>query len=159
MKAKQKGLIISNLIVYLLVLVWVVLFHATLETLNSAFDPDYRTINFYLYFNGFESILNVLIFVPLGLYVGVLFENKNRLCRLAAIIATTLFFEITQYIFAVGGTDIMDIINNSIGGVLGLIICHFAQKTLKQNFYKVATIASVLCTLCVVIVVVFVPLR
>lgn len=63
----QRRIIIAGLIGYLLMLVWVILFHATLQTLNTAFDPIFRSINLSLYFNGRESLLNMLIFVPVGL--------------------------------------------------------------------------------------------
>lgn len=159
MTKKQNGVIIANLVAYLLILVWVVLFHATLETLNSAFDPDYRAINFYLYFNGRESILNMLVFVPLGLYFGVLFENKSNVQKIGMVVVTSLLFEVTQYILAVGASDIMDLIFNTIGGGIGLAICSVARKVLKEHFNKVALGASVLCTLVMVVIVLFVPLR
>lgn len=159
MTKKKNGIIFTNLVVYLLILIWVVLFHATLETLNSAFDPDFRTINLYLYFNGVESILNVLIFVPLGLYFGVLFEKNSIVQRVGMVVATSLLFEITQYMLAVGATDIMDLISNTIGGGAGLAICFFARKILKEHFNMLALVASVLCTLVMVVIVLFVPLR
>lgn len=159
MTKKHNGIIIANLVVYLLILVWVVLFHATLETLNSAFDPDFRAINLYLYFNGIESILNVLIFVPLGLYFGVLLEKNSMIQKIGLVFATSLLFEITQYILAVGATDIMDLISNTIGGGVGLALCFAARKILKEHFNKVALVASVLCTLAMAAVVLFVQLR
>lgn len=73
----QRRIIIDGLIGYLLMLVWVILFHATLQTLNTAFDPIFRSINLSLYFNGRESLLNMLIFVPIGLYFGALFEGRR----------------------------------------------------------------------------------
>lgn len=159
MTKKQNGIIIANLVVYLLILVWVVLFHATLETLNSAFDPDFRVINLYLYFNGIESILNVLVFVPLGLYFGVLLDKNSMIQKVGLVAAASLLLEITQYILAVGATDIMDLISNTIGGGVGLAICFAARKVLKEHFNKVAVAASILCTLAMVAIVGFVPLR
>lgn len=159
MTKKQRGIIITNLVVYLLILVWVVLLHATFETLNSAFDPDFRGINLYLYFNGIESMLNVLIFVPLGLYFGVLFAENSIARKVGMVVATSLLFEITQYVLAVGTTDVMDLINNTIGGGLGLAICFAARKVLKERFNRAALTASVLCTLVVVAIMLFVPLR
>ncbi|MBQ8953309.1 MAG: VanZ family protein [Clostridia bacterium] len=159
MTKKQNGIIITNLVVYLLMLVWVVLFHATLESLNIAFDPDFRSISLYFYFNGRESILNVLIFVPLGLHFGVLFDKNSMVQKVGMVVATSLLLEIMQYILAMGATDIMDLINNTIGGALGLSICSVARKVLKERFNKVAVVASVLCTLATVGIVLFVSLR
>lgn len=145
--------------IYFLILIWVVLFHATLETLNTAFDSDFRSLNFYPYFNGGESLLNMLIFVPLGLYIEVLAEKKAIIKKALIILATTLAFETIQYIFAIGNTDIMDIINNSIGGFAGIAIGIVARKILKERFYRVALPVAVLCTVCMIAVIYFVPLR
>lgn len=159
MAKKQRSFITTGFMVYLLILIWVVLFHGTLETLHSAFDPDLRITNLCLYFNGRESILNMLIFVPLGLYLGILCEKQASMRKIGMIVAVSLFFEIIQFIFAVGTTDIMDLINNGIGGGAGLAICLWAKKLLKARFYQAARVSSMLCTLLMLVVVVFVPLR
>lgn len=159
MTGEQKGVLVTNFAVYLLVLVWVVLFHATLETLKSVFDPDFRTINLCLYFNGVESILNILIFVPMGLYLGVLFDQKTTVQRVEWVIAISLLFEITQYILAVGTADVMDLINNTMGGGMGLGACFVARKLLGKRFNEVALVTSGLCTMAIVAIVLFVPLR
>ncbi len=159
MTKKQRGVLVTNLVAYLLMLVWVVLFHATLETLHSAFDPDFCSINLYPYFNGMESILNGLIFVPLGLYLGVLFEGNAVARNVGLVVAVSFLLEIAQYILAVGATDVMDLINNTIGGALGLAICYAAKRILKKHFDRVALVASVLCTLAMVAIALFVPFR
>ena len=152
-------MIAFHLAVYLAILAWVILFHGTLETLNSAFDPDFRSVNMYLYFNGLESVLNMLIFVPLGLYMEVLCERKSVIQKIGAVAAVSLLFEAAQYIFAVGTTDIMDLIHNSIGGGLGVIVCCMARRILKERFNRAAVTASVLGTLLMLAVILFIPLR
>ncbi len=159
MSKEQRFAFWTMLGIYFLMLVWVVLFHGTLETLNSAFDPAFRSVNFYLYFNGSESFLNMLIFVPLGLYVEVLAENKAMIQKALAVLTTTLLFEAIQYVFAIGATDVMDIINNSIGGFAGIVAGIVARKILKEHFYRVALPAAVLCTLGMIAFVCVVPLR
>lgn len=159
MTRKQNGMIVFSLVVYLLILVWVVLFHGTLETLNSAFDPDFRTINLYFYVNGLESVLNMLIFVPLGLYLEVLCEKRRLVQKMGMILGISLLFEMVQYILAVGTTDVMDLINNSIGGGTGLAVCCAARKILNKHFDKVALVSALLGTLLMLAVILFVPLR
>lgn len=100
-----------------------------------------------------------MIFVPLGLYFGVLLEKNSMIQKIGLVFATSLLFEITQYILAVGATDIMDLISNTIGGGVGLALCFAARKILKEHFNKVALAASVLCTLAMAAVVLFVQLR
>lgn len=154
----QRRIIIAGLIGYLLMLVWVILFHATLQTLNTAFDPIFRSINLSLYFNGRESLLNMLIFVPVGLYFGALFERRRIYKNLAMIAAISLLFEAMQYAFALDSTDIMDLINNSTGGFAGLAICAMARNILKEHFNKAAVIATILITLFSAAVLIFAPI-
>lgn len=144
---------------YMLILVWVVLFHGTLETFNSIFDPDLRSLNFYPYFNGRESLLNVLIFVPLGVYVAALFGKKAFYEQVGIVIAITLVFEIVQYIFAIGTTDIMDVIHNTVGGCLGIIVGFLSMKMLKGRFYTIAVPLAAVATVIMTGIVLFVPLR
>lgn len=42
----------------------------------------------------------------------------------------SLFIEVVQYVFALGATDVDDIILNLIGGFIGLIIFKIAEKNL-----------------------------
>lgn len=159
MSKKKMTLLWLNCAVYFVILIWVVLFHATLQTLNSAFDPDYRAINFYPYFNGSESVLNMAIFAPLGVYIEVLFSNKTWMKKALLVLATTFLFELIQYVCAIGTTDIMDIINNSIGGFVGIALCYGVKKLLKLRFNRIVVPVATICTIIMVAVVLFVPLR
>ena len=159
MTKAQKAILQAGYLLYLLVLVWIILFHGTLETLNSAFDPDFRAINLYPYFNGSESLLNMLIFAPVGAYVSALSGKNGVFKSLVSILATTLLFEIIQYIMAIGTTDVMDVINNTIGGIAGVVFVLFAMKLLRERFYKIATPVAALATIGVAIIALFVPLR
>lgn len=159
MTKKQKVILWAGFVLYILILVWIILFHGTLETMNSAFDPDFRAVSFYLYFNGRESLLNMLIFVPFGVYVAALFD-KNALCKKVwLIVAATLTFEILQYIFAVGTTDIMDIINNTVGGCIGIAAGSFVMRILRDRFYKVAVPVAAAATTGMAVFVLLFPLR
>ena len=159
MTKKQNTIMLANLIIYLLVLVWVILFHGTLETLNSAFDPDFRSINLYPYFNGVESLLNIFIFVPLGVYITVFFEKLTILPKVGLIAVVSLLFEIMQYILAVGCSDIMDLVNNSIGGLIGIAVCIALKRKLQENFCKIAVPVATLCSFCMTVIILFIPLR
>lgn len=159
MSKKNRAILWLNCSIYFVILIWVVLFHATLETMHSAFDPDFRSINFYPYFSGREAILNMMIFVPLGVYIEVLLSRKKLSGKLMLVAAATLLFELVQYVCAIGTTDIMDVINNCIGGFAGIAIGYGAKKLLKNRFNQVAVPAAIACTVMMAAIVLFVPLR
>src|ERR1700761_3250754 len=60
-----------------------------------------------------QDIENVVAFVPLGLYLSMLFPRSPFPRRLLIVIATTVVFEVLQYIFAIGRADITDVIDNT----------------------------------------------
>ena len=71
----------------------------------------------------------------------------------------TLVFEIVQYIFAIGTTDIMDVIHNIVGGCLGIIVGFLSMKMLKGRFYTIAVPLAAVATVIMTGIVLFVPLR
>jgi len=80
-----------------------------------------------------EIILNVVIFVPLGMYAGVLFTRWTFGTKLLFIFLTSLMVEALQFILKVGAFDITDIITNTSGGVIGLIIFGAIKKVFNNR--------------------------
>jgi glycopeptide antibiotics resistance protein len=63
---------------------------------------------------------NVVIFVPFGLMVPLLFPKTRRFARMLLLSAgLSLFIEIMQFITRTGVFDVDDIILNTIGGATG----------------------------------------
>jgi glycopeptide antibiotics resistance protein len=97
-----------------------------------------------------EIILNVVIFVPLGIYGGALFKTWNFAKNLFIFFLVSLIVEALQFILAVGAFDITDIITNTSGGIIGLLIFKAIEKVFDssikaQKFINIiAAIASVL---------------
>ncbi len=81
--------------------------------------------------------VNLLLFLPMGMSLPVLFQNKiNKFWKfliIMVIIITSV--EITQYITMIGSADIDDLILNTIGACIGYFIVHlkFIRKILKLD--------------------------
>lgn len=69
-----------------------------------------------------EIFLNILIFIPLGLYVGILFKKLSTVQKIFSFFMVSFTFEILQFILRIGAFDITDIINNTFGGIVGLLL-------------------------------------
>ena len=126
MKSKKNTL--GLLVFYLVALTWIILFKLQFSIADL---PHLRNINLIPFagsviVNGTidfsEIIQNVLAFIPYGLFVHILWEKKPILKQFLPIVCTSFLFEIVQFIFAIGGTDITDIITNSLGGFLGIVL-------------------------------------
>lgn len=85
---------------------------------------------------------NIVIFVPMGVYITLF--NKNRVIwknTLLIMIVSTLV-EIIQVIFRFGIGDIDDIILNSIGGLIGILIYRLLLLICKDDL-KVRCIIAI----------------
>ena len=125
-------------IIYLIVLFWIIVFK-----FNLRLPPlrNMRSINLIpfsqpLILNGKiafgEIIMNVVIFVPLGMYAGILFKRWITLKKLFLFFLISLICEVLQYILNIGASDITDIINNTLGGLIGLMIFNGIEKAFKN---------------------------
>ena len=66
---------------------------------------------------------NMLIFVPLGLYLPTVFPGMRRFLRtLLAVVLVSASLEALQYLLGTGSTDIDDLWLNALGGSLGYLL-------------------------------------
>ena len=84
-----------------------------------------------------NACLNVLLFIPFGFFLPILWEKFRNVKRtIVAGLLTTLFIEISQ-LFTGRATDIDDVITNFLGGLIGYILFLAFNKLLKNtNFWK-----------------------
>lgn len=86
---------------------------------------------------------NILMFVPAGIYIILHNKNKSIMKNLLLILFISLAIEVIQFIFALGATDIDDIILNVIGGFIGLLIYEVFNKIFKTED-KIKTAIAIL---------------
>lgn len=72
---------------------------------------------------------NVLIFVPAGFFIPVLWKSKKGfLFTVCAAFEISLLMESLQLIFRVGSFDVDDLILNTLGGILGYALLALLEK-------------------------------
>ncbi|GAA2238698.1 VanZ family protein [Herbiconiux moechotypicola] len=70
-----------------------------------------------------DAVLNVFVFVPLGLLLAA--AGVRMRVALPLAFAVTLGIETTQYLTDLGRTaDVNDLITNTLGAVLGWVVAH-----------------------------------
>ena len=79
-----------------------------------------------------NACLNVILFVPLGFFLPILWDTFRKIKNVALTgLITTLFIEILQ-IFTLRTTDINDIITNTVGTIIG----YFIARGITNKFTK-----------------------
>ncbi len=139
--------------VYILILVWLILFKMAMPA-EMPYLEHIRNINLIPFYydnetsgHAAEVIKNVILFIPLGLYLAILGLN----CQKAVVIGTALSIalEVLQYIFGVGASDITDVITNTLGTAVGAgtyaSLSIFFKK--KEKLNKVLNIIALVCTI------------
>jgi glycopeptide antibiotics resistance protein len=164
-RSNRKDINITNkltnllFIIYLIALYWILLFK-----LGVRFSyMGSRKVNLIpfrepLMLNGKidigEAILNVVIFVPLGIYAGVLFKRWAFGNKLFFFFLISLMFEGLQFILRVGAFDITDIITNTLGGIFGFMIFEAIEKVFN-NSVKAQKFINIIAAIGTVLIILF----
>jgi glycopeptide antibiotics resistance protein len=126
------------LIIYLLVLVWILLFKlgvrfSYMENRSVNLIPFREFLLFHIKIDRSELILNVVIFIPLGIYAGVLYKRWTFGTKLFFFFFLSLLVEGLQYLLRAGAFDSTDILTNTLGGVIGLLVLHAVEKIVNNS--------------------------
>lgn len=161
-------------ICYFILLIWVVVFKCNynssmIKTYSyfSEMNLEERFKFFLVPFNDYfiepftqtrmntfkDDILNIAIFIPLGLYVSYFIKNKKFLKTLGIAFALSVAFEMFQLFSLVGAFASKDLITNVLGAILGYLIFRLIYK--KNNGVIRLTILNVLS---IFVVITFVPI-
>jgi len=140
LKKQGKGLL-RQLSYLLLLWSFLLILFVTLTPLN--FSPEHYHLNLrpFVWLEGgvinqmelIESIGNVLMFVPLGSLMPVVFKKLRKFFLIVMVIFLISFsIEFIQY-FIGRVADIDDLIENILGGILGYCIFKAFNQLLKSN--------------------------
>ena len=77
----------------------------------------------------YNLVGNVLIFVPAGFFIPMLWKEKRGFLFTTCItFQMSLLVEILQMVFRVGSFDVDDLILNTLGGMLGYLLLLLVEK-------------------------------
>ena len=129
------------LAVYLLLLVWVILFKGTVPHGGMFLRRSVNLIPFYVdpsapYLRPIahrDWIVNVLAFVPFGILADLLNKKRSLWKPVLAGFGTSLFLETAQYLTGLGATDVTDLITNTAGTIVGILVYRLLMKLFGEK--------------------------
>ena len=130
--------------VYLLLLAWVVLWKLQLPYVGEGALRHIKLVPFAPTDEDgasepLEVIANVVLFVPFGVYLGLIARSWPW-WKLAGVVAgSSLLFEGTQWVLSVGSCDITDLVANTAGGLAGFGLLALARRGLQDRTGTVMT--------------------
>jgi len=146
---KKKGVEILRQISYLLLFCsfFLIVFATIFFVRNINFKPERYILNLQPFdwlknikYIGIDNVLaetipNIIMFIPLGLLIPVVFISKRKLYKTIIIVfAISFSAEFIQY-FIGRSSDIDDIITNVLGGIIGYGIFKICSKLLRDKLW------------------------
>ncbi len=128
LKKKGKSIIRQLSFIGLICSVFLIVF-ATILFVPITFQPEQYILNL-IPFNwigntdGFQQVVvekvpNIMLFIPLGCFIPIVFASKRRLDQ-TALISFAVTFSVEFFQFFIGrSSDIDDVITNLLGAVIG----------------------------------------
>jgi hypothetical protein len=86
-----------------------------------------------------EVVVNLVLFVPFGLYLGLLAPARPWSTLAGVVAGASLALEVTQYVLAVGRSDTTDVVVNTVGGLVGLGLVAFARSPSRAGAARALT--------------------
>lgn len=142
--------------VYFVVLIWMILFKMQFSFSTL---PHFRGLNLIPFagsvthdsrLNYIDAVLNFAVFIPFGLYLSMMKGSWPSWKKIMLIAGVSLLVELLQYLFEIGGTDITDLLSNTLGGAAGVGIYRMLSKILKEKTTATLNILALVGTIFVI---------
>lgn len=133
-KRKQTYLHIIAAVVFCYYLLGILTVTGIGFTKSVKFSPNLSFIPFIGMITGpIDTMLNVILFVPMGLFLPLLYKKYNSIKKVALTgFIFSLSVEIVQ-MFGWGSSDINDLITNTIGVCIGYLLSMLIAKVLPTK--------------------------
>lgn len=121
---------------YILLLIWLILFKSDIRFLAILTETGQRSVNAMPFAQSggrMEILLNFLVFMPFGLLLPVNFKRFSLSRNVLIILLFSLSMEIIQFVLAIGTSDVTDLITNTSGGIVGLIVYKIGSAHLPEE--------------------------
>lgn len=150
----KKTAVFHNIVLYTVFVFYLFILFILLFQKRSSFRSVnlilFFTIRSYLFGNSLllhafalmNVLGNIVMFIPLGIYITLFHSNKNILVNTIWTILISVAVEIAQFIFSVGATDIDDVILNGFGGFIGIVIYKFLSYLFKEKTRRAVEIIA-----------------
>ena len=83
-----------------------------------------------------QVIMNVAVFVPVGIMTGIVTQSLNLRRRWLTVIglgvALSISIEVLQLLCGKGFAELDDVFHNSLGCVMGFVICRSVERWLRR---------------------------
>ena len=80
-----------------------------------------------------DMVVNIILFLAVGMLLPLIYQRKKYLLTPITAFFISLFFEISQFFNTIGGFAYIDLVTNTLGAILGMILIHFIMKAINNR--------------------------
>ena len=139
-------------IIFFIIYIWLVIETTDIGKLNDIIyaiteldiTPIQGKINLIIFEHpGLDYLLNIILFIPLGFLIPVIWNKYNLIKTTIVGIILSLLIEITQ-LFNYRSTDINDLLTNLIGTIIGYIIYRIISIKIRPTNNSINRISPII---------------
>lgn len=137
-RVSSTNLLVVLFVVYLVLLAWIVLWKLEVPWLGVDAQRVLKLVPFVSTADAgasapAEVAVNAVLFVPFGLYLGLLAPSWPWWKATGVVACASLGLEVAQYVLAVGSSDVTDVVVNTAGGLVGIGLLALARRRLPAS--------------------------
>lgn len=141
--------LIALFAVYLVLLAWLILYKFEPPYIGDAWQlaRPWKLVPFFPsgdanWSNPLEVLANVVFFVPFGIYLALLAPKWRW--SIPVLAGSSLALEITQHLLSIGSFDSTDVIANTAGGLLGLLLARAVAPPVMTRILLIGGVVAVI---------------
>lgn len=158
---RRRLALILALAVYVALLSWVVLWKLEVPWIGAAAALD-RPIKLVPFLPSgdagasapAELLINLVLFVPLGLFIGALAPRWSWWKAGLAALGVSLLLEVVQHLISTGSFDTTDLLVNTAGALSGWLIFIAVRRSARERTSVVMTYVCVILSITALVAVV-----
>lgn len=96
-----------------------------------------------------ETIGNVIIFIPFGIFVSMMLEDSSVRDRILLGMFLSISYETIQFILSIGVADATDVFTNTVGCAVGVGLYTLMRKLIRSEFTAKRVVVICSAAVCV----------
>ncbi len=95
-------------------------------------------------FDARQDILNVIVFIPFGIYTSYFAKRCKFLNTVIPSVLLSFGFELLQLISNIGAFSAVDLVTNTVGALIGYLVYRLIYKNSPKRIKALVTVSSVM---------------
>ncbi len=143
---RRHPLVLTLFVVYLALLAWIILWKLEVPWIGAAAGlPRPLKLIPYVPSGDFDAsapgevLANIALFIPFGIYLRLLAPRWRWWALTGVFVGSSLLLETAQHLLSTGSFDTTDVIDNAVGGLVGLGLIALSRRLFRERAERIVT--------------------